>query len=69
MQENAISYNDKPLLVIAGPGTGKTHTLTNRIAHFVEHKSAKPENILAITFTNKAAQEMSQRIEKKIKGA
>lgn len=61
-QETVISYG-YPLLVIAGPGTGKTRTLTSRIAYSIAQKRMQPEQILAITFTNKAAQEMQQRLQ------
>ena len=47
------------LVIVAGPGTGKTRTLTTRIAHLISEKEAAPQAILAITFTNKAAEEMA----------
>ncbi len=62
-QQNAVLWVDTPLLIVAGPGTGKTRTLTQRIAHLVTEQQVSPQNILAITFTNKAAQEMAHRLE------
>jgi len=59
----AVRYGQGPLIIVAGPGTGKTLTITHRIAHLIESRQAKPEHILALTFTNKAAQEMRQRLE------
>ncbi|MFZ2487399.1 MAG: UvrD-helicase domain-containing protein [Anaerolineae bacterium] len=59
----AVQCIDRPLLIVAGPGTGKTRTLTTRIAHLVQTLGAAPESILAITFTNKAAGEMRARLE------
>ncbi len=62
-QKNAIMHNGLPLLVIAGPGTGKTRVLTYRIAQAIAEHRVLPEQVLAITFTNKAAQEMQQRLQ------
>jgi DNA helicase-2/ATP-dependent DNA helicase PcrA len=62
MQKEAVLYNEGPLLIIAGAGAGKTKTLTTKIAFLIEEKNVAPENILAITFTNKAAKEMKDRI-------
>ena len=61
-QKEAVLYNDGPLLIIAGAGAGKTKTLTTKIAYLIEEGLAAPYNILAITFTNKAAKEMSDRL-------
>ena len=61
-QKEAVMYNDGPLLIIAGAGAGKTKTLTTKIAYLLEEKLAKPYEILAITFTNKAAKEMKERL-------
>jgi len=61
-QKEAVLYNDGPLLIIAGAGAGKTKTLTTKIAYLIEEEKVSPYNILAITFTNKAAGEMKDRI-------
>ena len=61
-QKEAVMYNDGPLLIIAGAGAGKTKTLTTKIAYLLEEKLAKPYEVLAITFTNKAAKEMKERL-------
>ena len=63
MQKEAVLYNEGPLLIIAGAGAGKTKTLTTKIAYLIEEKGVSPYNILAITFTNKAAKEMKDRID------
>ena len=65
-QKEAVANYDGPSLVIAGAGSGKTKVLTHKIAYLIEEKNIKPWNILAITFTNKAANEMNTRIEKLI---
>ena len=61
-QKEAVLYNDGPLLIIAGAGAGKTKTLTTKIAYLIEENYARPYNVLAITFTNKAAKEMKDRL-------
>lgn len=65
-QLEAVMHLKGPLLVLAGAGTGKTKVLTTRIANIIEQELAEPQNILAVTFTNKAAKEMNHRISKMI---
>ena len=66
-QKEAVSYLDGPLLIVAGAGSGKTKVLTSRIAHIIKRKKAYPNQILSVTFTNKAAQEMQNRVSNMLK--
>ena len=66
-QKEAVTYLDGPLLIVAGAGSGKTKVLTSRIAHIIHEKKAFPNQILAVTFTNKAAKEMQIRVSKMLR--
>ena len=63
-QKEAVIHLDGPLLIVAGAGSGKTRVLTTRIANIIHQKKAFPNQILAVTFTNKAAKEMQLRVSK-----
>jgi len=67
-QKKAVEYGNGPLLILAGAGSGKTRTLTYRAAYLINHQGLDPSRLLLVTFTNKAAEEMKNRIKKLIAG-
>ena len=65
-QHEAVVYKNGPILVLSGAGTGKTRVLTSRFAYLVQNKGVKPQSIMAVTFTNKAAGEIKNRVSKEL---
>src|SRR5579883_510126 len=67
-QLEAVEYNDGHLLIVAGPGTGKTHTITQKIAHLLQNQAVQPQHIVAMTFTRKAGEQLTERLKRILPG-